>query len=90
MKLFKKNKKYECPCCGYYTFDQKTPGTFEICKVCFWQDDIVQYKDIYLVGGPNKVSLFVARQNYKNYGASEKKWISYVRKPNKNELPKNN
>ena len=34
------NKKYRCPCCGYYTFDE--PNSFEICDVCFWQDDGIQ------------------------------------------------
>lgn len=43
--------KYKCKCCGYYTLSEKPldhngyPGTFEICPVCFWEDDSIQYKN---------------------------------------------
>lgn len=29
--------KYECLCCGYKSLD--TRGEFDICAVCFWEDD---------------------------------------------------
>lgn len=29
--------KYECLCCGYKTLE--TRGKFDICPVCFWEDD---------------------------------------------------
>ncbi|PWU04502.1 MAG: hypothetical protein C5B43_04470 [Verrucomicrobia bacterium] len=35
--------KYKCPCCGYMTFAEPPPGTFEICPV--WEDDNIQYDD---------------------------------------------
>ena len=37
----KRNKygKYQCPCCGHYTLDDKPDNTFQICPVCFWEDD---------------------------------------------------
>ena len=28
---------YRCPCCGFRTLG--TRGGFEICAVCFWEDD---------------------------------------------------
>lgn len=31
--------KYKCPCCGYYTFDEKPNGNYDICEVCFWEDN---------------------------------------------------
>lgn len=29
--------KYKCPCCGCYTLDER--GAYDICPVCFWEDD---------------------------------------------------
>lgn len=37
--------KYACPCCGYKTLDCEPPGTYDICDICFWEDDGVQYND---------------------------------------------
>jgi hypothetical protein len=28
---------FQCPCCGYMTLDER--GMFDICVVCFWEDD---------------------------------------------------
>ena len=33
-------KKYQCPCCGYYTYN--VPANEDcgyICPVCFWEND---------------------------------------------------
>ena len=30
-------KKVICLCCGYRTLDER--GAFDICQVCFWEDD---------------------------------------------------
>ncbi len=32
-----KKKKYACLCCGYLTLDER--GGYDICPVCFWEDD---------------------------------------------------
>ncbi|MEH7657210.1 CPCC family cysteine-rich protein, partial [Bacillus velezensis] len=34
--------KYTCPCCGYRTIEEEPPGTYEICNICYWEDDEVQ------------------------------------------------
>lgn len=73
--------KYTCPCCGYKTLEEKPPGTYEICEICFWEDDPIQYKEPDYKGGANKVSLRQAQQNYVNFGACEKGFIDFVRKP---------
>lgn len=36
--------KYTCPCCGYKTLDEEPPDTYDICEICFWEDDGYQYK----------------------------------------------
>ncbi len=49
--------KYTCPCCGYQTLSEPPPGTYEICPVCFWEDDGVQFADPDYEGGANRASL---------------------------------
>lgn len=29
--------KFACPCCGCLTLDER--GGYDICEVCFWEDD---------------------------------------------------
>ncbi len=78
--------KYKCPCCGYYTFHNKPDGNYDICPVCFWEDDLTQSEDLTCEGGANKVSLLQARKNYKEFGACEREIIPHVRKPYHDEL----
>ena len=62
---------YRCPCCRNLTFDDEPPGTYEVCPVCGWEDDPVQFKDETYAGGANKVSLVQARKNYAEHGACD-------------------
>ena len=59
-----KNNLYSCPCCGEYTLHESPPGTFEICSICGWEDDDVQYMDPDYSGGANEVSLNEAKRIY--------------------------
>jgi hypothetical protein len=78
-------EKFACPCCGYKTFDEKPGGTYDICPVCFWEDDPLQFAEPDYEGGANRVSLRQAQQNFIKFGASEEVRISRVRKPTKAE-----
>jgi len=58
------NVDYPCPCCGYLVFTEP-PGSFEICPICFWEDDVSQLaiphdarrrKQAMLVGSPAQLS----------------------------------
>lgn len=31
-------ERYPCPCCGHLVFEDP-PGSYEICPVCFWEDE---------------------------------------------------
>lgn len=77
---------FPCPCCGYLTLGEEPPGTFEICPVCFWEDDDVQFEDPSYAGGANSVSLNQARENFKLFGAVSKEFVNQVRKPLPQEI----
>ncbi len=79
---------YKCPCCGFLTLSESPPGTYEICPVCNWEDDYVQYNDPNYRGGANKESLNEARENFIKFGASSMKFIKEVRNPEPDEIPK--
>lgn len=79
-------KYYRCPCCNYYTLNSESPGSDEICPVCYWQDDIVQYNDPEFKGGGNDISLIEAKINYSRIKVIDKKFEKYIREPLEHEI----
>ena len=79
--------KYACPCCGYLTLNDQPPGTFQICAVCYWEDDNVQFNDPSFAGGANEDSLDQARSNFARIGASSPRFLSAVRPARPDEQP---
>lgn len=82
-----RQRKYPCPCCGYFTLTEPPIGSYEICPVCFWEDDPVQNADPEFSGGANNPSLNEARQNFARFGAMEERFKENVRPPHEDELP---
>ncbi len=80
-------KGYPCPCCGFITRGEEAPGTFEICSICYWEDDYSQYYRPDSVGGANNVSLNQARKNFKEFGAISKEELKFIRQPLEDEIP---
>ena len=78
---------YPCPCCSNFTFDEEPSGTYEICPVCGWEDDEVQFNAPSFAGGANKPSLNEAKANYKEFGACDKELVNIVRSPLEYEIP---
>lgn len=78
---------YGCPCCGYLTLEER--GGYEICPVCFWEDDGQDDHDADEVrGGPNyTLSLTTARANFTKIGAAEERVLPHVRPPLVDEVP---
>ncbi len=70
--------RYPCPCCGHRVLGEM-PGSYEICPVCFWEDDGVQFRWPTMNGGANKVSLSEAQRNYQDFGACDEHGRRYVR-----------
>lgn len=81
--------KRPCPCCGYLTLDEEAPedGDYDICLVCFWEDDPAQRDNPVDPNGANDVSLREARENFKRCGASKDSLAPHVRKPLPEEIP---
>lgn len=74
-------KKYTCPSCGYKTLTG-TPGTYDICPVCYWEDDAYGLYNMYVADGANYVSLEDAQKNFIKFGASEERFKDFVIKEN--------
>jgi hypothetical protein len=43
--------RYPCPCCGYLVFDEQ--GSYAICPVCGWEDNVHQLRWPHSSIGPN-------------------------------------
>ena len=76
--------KYTCPCCGYKTLEY-SPGNYDGCPICFWEDDVTQVEHP-LELGSNKVNLVTAQVNFETFGACEEKFVPLVRKPTKDDV----
>ena len=81
-----KTKGFRCPCCKFKTLYGR--GQYEICKVCFWEDDGQDEPDAdKVLGGPNgNLSLRDAQTNFARFGAVEESFVSNVRRPEPDEL----
>jgi hypothetical protein len=75
--------RFPCPCCGFLTLD--SPGTFDICPICNWEDDNVQFHEAAYRGGANLVSLNEARANFETLRVSDPDARERVRNPAEEE-----
>lgn len=77
-------KKYKCLCCGYQTLE--TRGEFDICPVCFWEDEPTESELLDMPSEANNgLTLRQGQENYRSFGACKKEMLPYVRKPLTNE-----
>lgn len=78
---------FTCPCCGCLTLPD--PDDWDICEVCFWEDDGQDDRNADDVnGGSNgSLSLIQARANYREFGACERRFVAHVRLPRTDEWP---
>ena len=79
--------RYPCPCCGYLTYTEPPCGEYEICPVCFWEDDPIQKEYPDKDSGANEVCLNQAKINFRTFGACEERCIPFVRLPKPEEYP---
>jgi hypothetical protein len=55
-----------CPCCGRASLTEQ--ASYDICKVCWWEDDGQDNDQADHGSGPNHLSLTQARANYLAFG----------------------
>jgi rubredoxin len=81
------SQRHPCPVCGYLTIPE--PGRYDICPICFWEDDPDQVSEPDLEDGPNHRSLNEARANVARFGWSkaEARDPKLVRDPQHDEIP---
>jgi hypothetical protein len=81
-----KEKTNRCPCCKFKTLHGR--AGYEICEICFWEDDGQDEHDAEEVrGGPNgTLSLRQAQINFSEFGAVEQRLLKHVRKPLQDEF----
>lgn len=79
--------KFACPCCGYLTLAEEPPGSFQMCEVCWWEDDPIQFADPVYEGGANAPSLHQAREHFRSIGVSDPHLKGHERKPRVDEMP---
>ncbi len=79
-------KKYQCPCCGYFTYN--VPANEDcgyICPVCFWENDPFITSDSEPSDSNHGITLKEAKFNFLQFGACEKEMLCHVRPPRDNE-----
>lgn len=64
----------ECRCCGSLSLHER--GAYEICPVCFWEDDGLQ--DLDRVSGPNHMTLREGKENFKRIGACSEDSLRHI------------
>lgn len=73
-----------CPVCRKYYF--KEEGHYEVCEVCGWEDDSIQYEDHFYTGGANPLSVNICQMKYsllhKDRTSSETKKLTEEYKEN--------
>lgn len=75
---------WPCPCCGYRKLDLPS-GSYDLCPVCFWEDDGSQLRWPTSTDGPNGISLIEAQRNFVEIGACDPECVVKVRKPTPGE-----
>jgi len=85
VKIIQSNKNlFTCPCCGYKTLKEESPGSFYICAVCWWEDDNLQFDDPDSTDGANNgMSLREWQKDFYKVGENEKLVFKNLVKPDK-------
>jgi len=69
-------EELQCPCCDYFTLGER--GGYEICPVCFWEDDGIDIDDLDEHSAPNHLTLREGRQNFEKFGACDSAMVKNV------------
>jgi len=56
--------KNSCPVCGYLTLDERS--SYDICSICFWEDDGIDDFEVNKNSGPNHMTLKEGREIFQD------------------------
>lgn len=56
---------YTCPCCGYPMLSERE--SYEICLLCWWEDEFEDDPHLDRVSGPNHITLREGRANFERH-----------------------
>lgn len=76
-------KKYTCFICGFRTLDERCD--WEICPVCFWEDDILVTTEDRTSPANRGMLVSTAQANFIRHGAVHPEFVSNVRPPTSGE-----
>ena len=71
---------HPCPCCGYKTLPSR--GDYELCPVCWWEDEGVEPWEF---SGPNAQTLVEAQQEFLSESRPYRQRPGKVRRPKRRE-----
>lgn len=77
-----------CPCCGNITIPNHGDALAYICPVCFWEIDLFISSEDEPSDQNHGLTLTLARENYRKYGATLERLKQYCREPLAEEIPK--
>lgn len=75
-KIEPQGNELQCPCCDYFTLGER--GEYQICPICFWEDDGVDITNLDEQSWSNHITLREGRSNFKKFGACNKAMIKNV------------
>lgn len=67
---------HQCPCCDYFSLAKR--GSYDICQVCYWEDDGQGLGQLDDVSRPNHITLREGRLNFARCGAADLAAVSLV------------
>ncbi len=71
-----KKKLIPCKCCGANCIQES--GNYEICSICFWEDDGISDENTY--SNVNHLTLKEAKANYRKFKACSIEFVNHVDK----------
>jgi Cysteine-rich CPCC len=68
--------KYQCPCCDYFTLEER--GQYYICPICFWEDSGQDIDQLDEHSGPNHQTLRQGRAHFAEFGACDREMLAHT------------
>ena len=68
--------RHQCPCCDYFTLESR--GSYEVCPVCYWEDDGTDLSELDRESRSNHRTLREARASFERVGAADEAAVPLV------------